>query len=80
MTRKKVLIISILGMPEVLRDDLFDNCLEGHTDLDWITRRLKQIGFDKQILLDFVRKLNSHFQRNINYIGVAITAILFSKL
>ena len=54
MTRKKVLIISILGMPEVLRDDLFDNCLEGRTDLEWITRRLKQIGFDKQILLDFV--------------------------
>ena len=54
MTRARVLIISILGTPEVMPSNPFGGCAEGSSDLEWIERRLAQVGLRDQLTLDFV--------------------------
>ena len=54
MARARVLIISILGTPEVMPRNPFGGCAEGSSDLEWVERRLEQIGLRDRLELDFV--------------------------
>ena len=54
MHKKRLLIISILVMPGVIRPDLYDSIPEGPNDLHWIRRRLAQNNLEDKFELHHI--------------------------